>query len=288
MKTPGNDISRWQDDISTAQHVDFAKMWAAGSRFVFIKVSQSTWADRDFVLNWENARSMQRRGGYHFLSWDALPVDQARFFCGLLRQDPGELPPVLDYENRTNAPSREKAIARARIFVQECEQLLGRKMIVYTSPSYWREFGDADPFWELRKLWIAHYGVEKPTVPAPWIKWTFWQYGEGKGLGLIHGAESLDIDMDWYNGSLEEMDAEFNLSTHPVEPIPPQSHELRFVNRSMMNIRTGPGITFSICGQMPANSTLIPLDVDGSDTWIQTDRGWICKTRNGIDYLEKE
>lgn len=43
----GCDVSLWQDDPSTAQHVDVAKMRSAGAQFVFIKTSQACFLDRD-------------------------------------------------------------------------------------------------------------------------------------------------------------------------------------------------------------------------------------------------
>ncbi len=55
--------------------------------------------DEDFFYNWKNAKDAGiPRGGYHFLRWDISGLLQARIFCDLLKDDPGELPPVCDFE----------------------------------------------------------------------------------------------------------------------------------------------------------------------------------------------
>src|SRR3972149_1412778 len=97
----GIDISKWQDDNSTPQMMDFGKAYAAGARFVFIKASQATWLDQDFVLNWANAkRAGLLRGAYHYMDWTKPALDQARLFAGVLAGDGGGGAPVLGYEGR--------------------------------------------------------------------------------------------------------------------------------------------------------------------------------------------
>ena len=77
-KTLGIDVSRWQDNNSTAQKMDFAKAHAAGARFVFIKASQQLWTDEDIFYNWKSAKAAGLlRGAYHFLTWDKPGRDQA-------------------------------------------------------------------------------------------------------------------------------------------------------------------------------------------------------------------
>ena len=143
----GCDISVWQDNNSTPQRVDFAKMKEAGAKFVFIKASQGTWADPDFIWNWDDARQAGLyRGAYHYLDWRYDILAQADFFAGLLLKDPGELPPVLDYEMRSYAPTKHLALARADAFLTKVEKALRRKLIIYTSPSFWAEFGEEGPF----------------------------------------------------------------------------------------------------------------------------------------------
>ena len=70
----GNDISLWQDDNSTPQRVNFEQM-RKRSRFVFIKASQSTYIDPDYIYNWDNAiRAGMPRAAYHFLTWATMAL----------------------------------------------------------------------------------------------------------------------------------------------------------------------------------------------------------------------
>ena len=216
----GLDISVWNDDNSTPQMFTPEKAYAAGARFVFVKASEGVFIDPDYLANWTRCRGKLYRGAYHFFTWKADAVAQARFFAGVLQAGPGELPPVVDYESRTGVPDRVTAVSRLEQFVSEFERITGRQLMVYTSPSFWREFGSTSAHWAARPLWIANYQVSKPTVPAPWANWDFWQYTD-KGDGLAYGAESKNIDMNWYNGSLEEMLERFDVAS--LEPKPTET-----------------------------------------------------------------
>ena len=203
----GIDISRYQDNPDTSKRFDFAKAVANNADFIFIKASQSSWADRDFLYNWMSAGDAGLlRGAYHYLSWIESAEAQAYFFTGLLKQEPGELPPVVDFESRYKLPIKSEMQRRLRTFCAIVNEQLGVDPIIYTGPSYWREFGSQDLSWERYPLWIANYGRKAPDVPLPWgsNEWTFWQKTD-KGDGLKYGAESLQIDMNWYNGTREEL-----------------------------------------------------------------------------------
>lgn len=205
----GIDVSRWQDNNSTPQQIDFAKARQAGAQFVFIKASQACWLDEDFVWNWKAAKDAGLwRGAYHYLDWTRPALDQARFFAGVLEKDPGEFPPVLDYECRTNIPRPGTARLACKTFLEELTRLIWHPPLalpgLYTGPSYWKEFGSADQYWSKYWLWIANYYKQAPDVPKPWTSWTFWQYTD-IGDGLAFGAESKELDMNWFNGGLQAL-----------------------------------------------------------------------------------
>ena len=203
---PGIDVSVWQDDNSTSQKMDFSKARAAGARFVFIKVSERGGIDQDFIDNWWAAKNAGiPRGGYHFLRWDLSGLMQGRIFCELLKEDPGELPPVADFE----APmknGRHSSNTLLLQFLEEVEEILGVRPMIYTSPSFWKSHGRNkktkrfDDSWQVYPLWIAHYKVKNPTVPKPWTDLTFWQHGVYPD-GHEYGAESKRLDHNWFNGN---------------------------------------------------------------------------------------
>lgn len=203
-RTLGTDISVWQDDNSTAQQIDFAKMASAGAKFTFVKASQADWIDPDLVYNWQEAKYFMLRSAYHFLDWTTDPLIQARRFYNTVKLDIGELPPMADYECRTNPPTPAVAISNLDKFCLEVEQLFAKTPIIYTSPSYWHDYGSSDPKWARYPLYIAHWLALTPTIPAPWTAATFWQW-TNKGDGPKFGAESLQIDLDYFMGTEDEL-----------------------------------------------------------------------------------
>ena len=230
----GIDISHWQDDKSTPQKMNFKKAVDAGAKFVFIKVSERGGIDRDFEYNWDAAKAVGLlRGGYHFLRWDLSGLVQARMFSELLKDDPGELPPVADFEAPRKG-SLYPSNALLEQFLMEVESKLNRKPMIYSSPGFWSSYGrnkvtkQFDQKWAYFPLWVAHYmksyqaGVSKPDELEPWKslgkKWTFWQY-TATGDGPLYGAESKGIDLNWFNGTLTELN-DFAYGTVPTPTLP--------------------------------------------------------------------
>lgn len=216
----GIDVSHWQDDKSTPQKMNFAKAVKMGAKFVFIKVSERGFIDRDFEYNWKAAKDAGLlRGGYHFLRWDLSGLLQARIFCDIMADDPGELPPVADFE-APNQGSLYPSNALLEQFLMEVQSRSKKRPILYTSPGYWNIHGRNkytklhDDKWAYFPLWVAHYfknfqlGVTKPDMMDPWKRlgksWTFWQY-TANGDGLAYGAESKSIDINLFNGTIEEL-----------------------------------------------------------------------------------
>ena len=81
----GLDVSRWQNNISTPEDMDFTKAYTQGARFVFIKSSQANYKDRDIIVNWDNAKNANLlRGAYHFLTWDIDAKKQAEYAWSII------------------------------------------------------------------------------------------------------------------------------------------------------------------------------------------------------------
>lgn len=218
----GIDVSRWQDDNSTPQMMDFEKSKTAGARFVFIKASQAAYLDSDYIKNWQHAKDAHLPvGGYHFMDWSKPVIEQARFFSGVLKADPGELPPVVDFECSTGAPAKAACTDALYSFINEVERIVGKQVMIYTGAPYWMAHWDGryKDFFTARPLWFACYGTEAGRdiylAKTPWKRWTFWQF-TNKGDGLKFGAESKDLDMDYYNGTPTEFATAFGLAHVPT------------------------------------------------------------------------
>ena len=246
-QTLGIDVSVWQDNNSTAQQIDFTKAYDEGAKFVFIKSSQALWADQDILFNWKSAKQAGLlRGAYHFLDWVADPRKQAQYAWSLIQGDPGELPPVVDFEYWQPPPAN--AFDKLWNYVVEMERLSGKIPIIYTGAFFWFDWGTQADVWKKYPLWIASYSdqayMENNVAKyTPWDKWHFWQYTD-KGDGIAFGAESLNLDMNVFNGSLDELMVFSGSEIIPVptpEPLPDEpidiSAELAAIDKAVFDIR---------------------------------------------------
>ncbi len=231
---PGGDVSAYQDINSTPQKIDFEKMAAAGFKFVFIRVANGTTPDEDFADNWKAAKKAGiLRGGYCFYNyppgWDQKASAQVAKWYELLAPDPGEIPPAIDFERPRadwpELPSQNVCIDTIWQFDNMVRTRLNRDQSgIYTNPAaiHARLKNPsgliASPFLLSMYLWLAHWYVTNLDF-EPWIRWSFWQQGLGKGKGPTYGVESLDIDTDYYNGSLDDLKREFHIAMEDQKPL---------------------------------------------------------------------
>jgi lysozyme len=191
------DISHWQGKV------DFVKMKAAGASGVIMKASQATFEDSSFVENMAGAKAAGLiRGAYHYLDWTKTGQEQADYYCKLIAADPPEIPPIIDYEEGASIPYNH--LDHLQDFVSRVEELTGRIPMIYTGLGFWKPQGSTDAYWARFPLWVANWYVTQPAVPLPWISWVFWQYTP-KGDGKVYGVESLQIDLNQYAGTLDDL-----------------------------------------------------------------------------------
>jgi GH25 family lysozyme M1 (1,4-beta-N-acetylmuramidase)/uncharacterized protein YraI len=219
MTILGVDVSKWNGNWNAE------KAKQAGATFVFVKSSQSTYTDPQFLANWQKAKDAGLlRGAYHYLDYTKPAIDQANYMADLLATDPGELPPVIDYEQRISDNNPTTALGYLRSFlnrlVERTELFDDAKIkvpMIYTGWGFWGEYGEVTnkEYWLRFPLWVAHYTTSSsPLLPTIWPMWNFWQF-TGKGPGEVYGSESLSIDMNRFNGTLNEL-LEFIGMQYPV------------------------------------------------------------------------
>jgi len=222
------DVSFYQDDNSTAQMINFAKMKSAGAPGVIIRAGQNSWIDTDFAANWKAAKAAGLlRGAYWFYDSRYPPLQQAKLFTDAVKDDPAEMELWCDYEESYGgvfAGWRHFAV-----FVAEVMRLQpGAKVGIYTGFYYWKNHRPnavtdaASMAWFAKlPLWLAWYADSSVVeIPYPWAGALYWQYTD-KGDGLKYGAESLNIDMNYYNGTIADFNARYNNIVIPEpEPIP--------------------------------------------------------------------
>lgn len=192
-------------DVSSAQgDVDWAKVKAAGYDLVFPKVADGDVVDATFssgrIAAIKSAGLSYAPYYYGRVASAGNNERNARAECAMAvyfatRQGwgkAGDLPMVYDFEE-VNDQTAAKAAAHLAEWVVGYRGLMGHYPILYTAPAFFGQINlaltDAQRSWVRScPLWIAHWSVSAPTVPAPWTDWTFWQYTNKATVSGVTGA----------------------------------------------------------------------------------------------------
>jgi lysozyme len=196
----GIDVSLWQGDIRWSEVV------GDGVGFAIAKATEGRlYQDDKYARNKAKAEGLGLPfGAYHFASPDSSANDarlEADNFVDTAGLVPGNLRPVLDLEKNGGLGVR-KLRNWVKAWLAEVEGRVGAKPIIYTSPSFWHDkMGNSRWFANNGyALWIAHWHVAKPRVPARnWAGhgWTIWQYDD---CGTVAGIDGC-VDLDRLNGT---------------------------------------------------------------------------------------
>lgn len=192
----GIDVSHYQGRI------DWARVASSGRYFVIAKATEGrTWIDGSYLRNKANAEAHHLAfGAYHFARPDRGPYDavrEANHFLDVARLEPGNVIPVLDLES-TGGLSQRRLTRWILTWLRRVRERLGVRPMVYTSPLGWAQrTGNttriADAGYEL--LWVAHWGVREPMLPARgWggHGWTLWQQSECGQVPGIRGCVDVN------------------------------------------------------------------------------------------------
>ena len=186
-------------------------MASGGYTFVFAKATEgTTLVDPTYSINRAGSDELGLRlGAYHFArpaganaaGIAASAIAQADFFVDTAQPAAGDLPPVLDMEEKGGL-SAAALVEWTQAWVAEVYARTGVNATVYASPAFWKSaLGDTTTVATAgSKLWIAHWTTNaKPTVPAAdWggFGWTFWQWTDCATIaGIAHC-----VDGDRLNG----------------------------------------------------------------------------------------
>ena len=188
---PGIDVSHFQGAV------DWAKVAGSGVQFAYIKSSQgATNGDPQAVANCLSARAAcVPYGLYHVFTANAGAEQIQNFKQRRLSLKP-DLPCWLDIEpGSVTDETAPQALAMLQGAFQPTD-------CVYCSPSTAQAYL-SDPDFQRYWLAIAHYTDEPSPNTVLWPGWRFWQYS---ATGRVEGI-STPVDMDWFNGSLEDLQA---------------------------------------------------------------------------------
>ena len=196
----GIDVSYWQGEPR------WLAVKNAGIRYVIARASiANTGRDAEYP---RNRTRLRKRGipftAYHHAKPDATVGDaiaEANNFVDAARLNGDNLLPVLELKTHGDL-SVEMFQDWAKAWLARVEERLGVKPMIYASAAFWVDrMGNTTWFADNGyRLWIRHWGVVSPTLPANnWggHGWTLWQYGKAPVSG-IRGK----VDRDHFNGTV--------------------------------------------------------------------------------------
>ena len=271
--TPGIDVSYWQGSI------DWSQVAGAGYRFAVLRATVGNYySDPTFAFNWTQARANGILvSAYHVVNPRNSASSQIDHFLNFLGDRNPDLPLVLDVELHRDRPP-----ATVTDVVEECtlrlEQIRSRRPIIYTAAGFWNAYILPVTDWSRYDLWIANYGVTRPSLPYSWNNWVFWQY---RDTGQVPGIGG-NTDLNFFNGSYDRLRAYAGVSTGPARP----RLQARVIV-PVLNVRNGPGIEYDDIGDLVEGQIVEIGDLAGEEVWVEFEPGrWTAFRFNGQALME--
>lgn len=228
----GCDISRYQDLNSTPQRVDFTKL-RKHFDWISIRVTFGDVPDEDFEYNWKAAADAGfLRMAYIFYDYRKRAGDQAAKAMDSIGSDKPELYAAWDMEklylwNAATQKSELVPMPHADSYLSSSLAALNTlkaeygRVHSYINPDMIKNYlgyTRSQQLAAISDLWIAHWGVSTPSF-APWMDYRFHQIGSLAVDPVEYGIESKELDIDEWNGTLDELYA-YSAKYVPQPPPP--------------------------------------------------------------------
>lgn len=292
------DVSFWQDSNYTPEKINFTKMKLAGVDGVIIRAGQHSYIDEDYTINRMLAESDGLpTGAYWYYDSRISPQVQAKKFHDVVGDNFPELGIWADYEE--NYGGAWSGYLNFKKFIDELKALFGSSRLIgiYTGPYYWIDNvpQSSRDYFKSYPLWIAHYKVSVPLVPSPWTRYTLWQYSsEGDGYSL--GAESKEIDMNYFNGTYAEFVDFFDIGViePPVGEIMETLYYADLKSGLVSNVRSGIGTENPVVTKLTGPLTVSMVSekaVEDGYEWYQINspvEGFIALTGSYTNFRKAE
>lgn len=188
----GIDVSKYQSVIAW-EEVKAMDVNNIHVGFAFIKATEGMDnTDPLFHRNWKKARDNDiTRGAYHFFIASKDGRMQAQNFIKRVDLDAGDLPPVLDVEQR-NGCTIEQVKKEVRKWLETVENYYGITPIIYTNVDFYNSCLGSE--FDKYPLWVAHYyEQQQPRIKRDWL---FWQHND---QGNVNGIVSR-VDFNVFKG----------------------------------------------------------------------------------------
>ena len=197
-KVHGIDISHYQGKINWKM-LEMARQGQFPVHFMFMKATEGgDYADKNFIANFDSAKAHGFiRGAYHFYNPKTDANKQADFFIRSVQLEPGDLPPVLDIEQK--GKDMKKLQDDLKLWLRKVEAHYGVKPIIYASYKFKTRYLN-DSVFNSYPYWIAHYYVDSVRYQGDW---KFWQHTD---VGTLPGIKE-QVDLNIFNGKETELKA---------------------------------------------------------------------------------
>jgi GH25 family lysozyme M1 (1,4-beta-N-acetylmuramidase) len=196
--------------------IDWPLVAGSGVRFAFVQGSRGAGTDCTvkpdncgpdplYATNYAGAKAAGIRvGAYHRAFATGATRAEARadaaaeanvFITAVGTLQSGDLLPALDVETPFTGLNASRLRTWIRVWLKKVRKRLGAKPIIYTNASSWAATGNTTMFSKGHPLWVAEWGVSKPSVPASnWggRRWSVWQFTSSGSVPGISGRVDQD------------------------------------------------------------------------------------------------
>ena len=207
LSLKGIDVSTWQ-----GKNIDWKQVKSDGVKFAIIRAGYvgtgGTVRDNTFDINYKNAKAAKVPLGVYWYSYATSQKGgekEALACMSVIKGKKFEWPIYIDIEEKSQFAAGKKAVSS--VVRGWCETLKKHKYYcgIYSSASaYSTHFED-----DVKKnyaIWVAHWGVKKPSFNGKWGVWQYSEKGKVKGIGgnvdLDYGQIDYEpiIKKGHYNG----------------------------------------------------------------------------------------
>lgn len=306
------DVSGWQTYPNTGFGTDFKKARENGIVGAMIRAGSCRqsdgvlYEDYDLQPNVQLSNEMVEefpRWFYWYMRAQWGGVRQAEYFLKLL-DDAGAgdawVGLVGDFESSgSSGLSKKDAASEWDKFMEVLRyHYPSKRHMIYSRALFINQFALYMPWANFYDLWIPIYPYSTKSYSHPWQNlkykpklwddWTFWQWTD-KGQGSLYGTQSKQVDLNYFNGTLEEFYMYADMDVEVPEPPEPPMSDLSMMVMTSLRIRTGPGTNYSIVGMRGAGETLYVQDIEvenQQNVWVKDALGWSAATYMGRQYLK--
>lgn len=234
----GVDVSYWQGEI------DYA-MLATKAQFA---ITRGGYGNDYFdpTLNPNIVGFIDNKivpGIYWYTKPDKSFLKHAQSFWSVVKAYSCPIYPMFDLEETCGLGKTALESWYYKMYAEFCN-LSGRELehtMTYSSAGFLNTAIGLTAWMKRTKLDVAHWtSAPEPIIPNEWKvaekTWKIWQYGVVDSTG--YGVESAKIDVQRYNGTRVDFNAEFGTSL-PLPP-PPTMPAFIVVNTAELNLRSSP------------------------------------------------